>query len=1087
MSTKGFFKEFNKKIEPKQKLIPGEKLKFEGKVYTLKKVANKYDKVQKFDSDKYAKNLIDSFNEGKGFFGSEKFIVLAAAGKTIVRMIDEQDDKYHTFKESKVSKESGKLVFEGVMNEVFVNIMYRYQDCKLEENFEDNSITAIGPVSRLKELEKELRDIDMKIYEVDYNLSPMSGSDELMGIGIPGKKGIKQESNYVLSFAKVKNVVPIRYCLSKLKKIGHIQGFKKTEKGVLLNNVKRVEYVKRVLDKLFKEIDYNLSPIQGSDELMGLNEATIIIDYIDQDGQECSKTVEAENVRQALEKFMIDNPNAKDAKATLKEKSFRENQLKPAQFCLLPTDFNNLSKYGSTEIARSSYSKNEWENIFNKLDTQINTLDEFMNIDSVVINANLEPKTRLPRPGEEPPTLNQTSVDVNRVPKLTPVEKKKLKETVSKSIKNKVINRLNQEYESILEDDPEWESDSTAFPKKADFDKAKTGVLSATNLKELTDNLDAAFPGGELTDTILMDVGLEVEKKKLKKEQDEDIDEFSDPVAEEPMEPEEDIEEDEILEVNDGDQFIANEDIYRIGKAPEGEIVSKTQLDNYIEQLVAEGQTFIVDNVESSGPEEEIEEDEEEQEDGFSEKTELKRNQISQIRDKEWHAAKKILDNLAIQYKETIAKVSDLKPSQEDFVQEKVDNIYKAIESGEENFTTPVFISEDNFILDGHHRVRAYKKQNENQQIPVVKIILDQYEALQLFKRMEEEGIDYNLSPIQDSDELMGIGHKAKKEGRGQGLGKGGRRQGDGGAITCVCPECGYKEVHKKGEPCNEIKCPKCNVNLIGESKSIKEGEWVKTWVPNGDSFTEWFDKYKTDKNLKTNYQEYKNDMAEMGGEALDFKQWAKTIFDKLTEQIKNQRLKKEGFISKLLGKFYAWHYDKKSYNDLDSVDKKVISIFANNPELIQALGDEKLISIIQRFVDELSGSEYDNNNELEDDDYIELEKRIKKEVGNITAGDEYPVIDRNDIEDKKNDILVEPELLGDDVLGFDDNNELEEVPATYVEISVEGEKVYFSQDQFAELIENEIIEPYDTGESQQALPVNEPGSRVPSDMEEEI
>lgn len=52
--------------------------------------------------------------------------------------------------------------------------------------------------------------------------------------------------------------------------------------------------------------------------------------------------------------------------------------------------------------------------------------------------------------------------------------------------------------------------------------------------------------------------------------------------------------------------------------------------------------------------------------------------------------------------------------------------------------------------------------------------------------------------------------------GRGQGQGVGGPRQGDGGAENCICPKCNYKVKHARGTPCNTIKCPNCDVPLVG-------------------------------------------------------------------------------------------------------------------------------------------------------------------------------------------------------------------------------------------------------------------------------
>ena len=51
---------------------------------------------------------------------------------------------------------------------------------------------------------------------------------------------------------------------------------------------------------------------------------------------------------------------------------------------------------------------------------------------------------------------------------------------------------------------------------------------------------------------------------------------------------------------------------------------------------------------------------------------------------------------------------------------------------------------------------------------------------------------------------------------RGEGQGDGGPKQGDGGASTCKCPECGATSPHVRGTPCNEIKCPKCGSPMVG-------------------------------------------------------------------------------------------------------------------------------------------------------------------------------------------------------------------------------------------------------------------------------
>ena len=50
-----------------------------------------------------------------------------------------------------------------------------------------------------------------------------------------------------------------------------------------------------------------------------------------------------------------------------------------------------------------------------------------------------------------------------------------------------------------------------------------------------------------------------------------------------------------------------------------------------------------------------------------------------------------------------------------------------------------------------------------------------------------------------------------------ESLGKKGKREYTGGADTCVCPKCGEEVPHKRGIPCNTIKCPKCKIPMTGK------------------------------------------------------------------------------------------------------------------------------------------------------------------------------------------------------------------------------------------------------------------------------
>ncbi|TSA25800.1 hypothetical protein D4R71_04800 [bacterium] len=50
---------------------------------------------------------------------------------------------------------------------------------------------------------------------------------------------------------------------------------------------------------------------------------------------------------------------------------------------------------------------------------------------------------------------------------------------------------------------------------------------------------------------------------------------------------------------------------------------------------------------------------------------------------------------------------------------------------------------------------------------------------------------------------------------QGQGRGQGGNFAGPGG--YCVCPSCGYKEVHVQGVTCMNKTCPKCGAKMARE------------------------------------------------------------------------------------------------------------------------------------------------------------------------------------------------------------------------------------------------------------------------------
>jgi len=70
-----------------------------------------------------------------------------------------------------------------------------------------------------------------------------------------------------------------------------------------------------------------------------------------------------------------------------------------------------------------------------------------------------------------------------------------------------------------------------------------------------------------------------------------------------------------------------------------------------------------------------------------------------------------------------------------------------------------------------------------------------------------------------------GDGTGPRGQGIGRGLGRGagqgvGRMNGPkvaGPEGVCKCPKCGHEQPHVRGQPCNQIKCPKCETLMARE------------------------------------------------------------------------------------------------------------------------------------------------------------------------------------------------------------------------------------------------------------------------------
>jgi len=68
------------------------------------------------------------------------------------------------------------------------------------------------------------------------------------------------------------------------------------------------------------------------------------------------------------------------------------------------------------------------------------------------------------------------------------------------------------------------------------------------------------------------------------------------------------------------------------------------------------------------------------------------------------------------------------------------------------------------------------------------------------------------VAPVGDGKAQLGWTDMIFKAADTLGRQPGGTGEGPGG--VCVCPECGYETKHDTGEPCYEMKCPKCGSKL---------------------------------------------------------------------------------------------------------------------------------------------------------------------------------------------------------------------------------------------------------------------------------
>lgn len=114
--------------------------------------------------------------------------------------------------------------------------------------------------------------------------------------------------------------------------------------------------------------------------------------------------------------------------------------------------------------------------------------------------------------------------------------------------------------------------------------------------------------------------------------------------------------------------------------------------------------------------------------------TEILRSQMPQGKSSDIQNILRNLDKQGTQYFNHIVPARLIKATQENFQPEKVNDFAKKMERG--NWQgVPIFISRDMFCIDGHNRLRAYKKVYGNCSLNVIVIDKDKISALDAYRK----------------------------------------------------------------------------------------------------------------------------------------------------------------------------------------------------------------------------------------------------------------------------------------------------------------------------------------------------------------
>jgi hypothetical protein len=117
---------------------------------------------------------------------------------------------------------------------------------------------------------------------------------------------------------------------------------------------------------------------------------------------------------------------------------------------------------------------------------------------------------------------------------------------------------------------------------------------------------------------------------------------------------------------------------------------------------------------------------------------EIERKDMPQVKGKNLPEMLEIFDEHDIPYKKGVVKCVSLKPTQEDYIPEKKQSMMDSFSNGQK--LNPIVISQDGFIMDGHHRWLAIKELwGDSYKMPVIQILLPKVDSLKLFNVVSDK------------------------------------------------------------------------------------------------------------------------------------------------------------------------------------------------------------------------------------------------------------------------------------------------------------------------------------------------------------